>query len=450
VFATFLVWQVISQSFAAYFAGVEPMTALWLQPRQSAAIVKLADQELNLPRSAAPPTLRTSDQASQIRGDASAEVDSAPEDSSNDDFSTSDAMGQNLNVKGKLGRGTRDNLAYALRDDPLNATALRMLGQIAAAENDKINASKFMHAAAQLSLHESVAVYWLMLEAAEARDYQTTVYYANVLLRTLPEMGKYIMPLLAQMAEDKEGSTTLQAVLDDNPPWRGQFLAALPDSVTDARTPLELLLKLRTSATPPTSADVTRYIEFLIGRKLYDLAYYTWLQFLPADELHNAGLLFNGRFDFAPSGVPFDWMITSGSGVTIDIVPKSDSKGLNALLVEFLYGRVDYKSVTQLVMLTPGTYEFKGEYKGELAGPRGLKWRIVCANEATAGVGESSMIIGTTPAWKTVAFTFTVPDKDCRAQNVRLDLDARMASERLISGSMLFRDIQISRVANPS
>ena len=50
--------------------------------------------------------------------------------------------------------------------------------------------------------------------------------------------------------------------------------------------------------------------------------------------------------------------------------------------------------------------------------------------------------------WQTVAFTFTVPDKDCPAQNVQLDLDARMASEHFISGSILFDDLQISRASS--
>jgi hypothetical protein len=209
-------------------------------------------------------------------------------------------------------------------------------------------------------------------------------------------------------------------------------------------------LALKASSSPPTSADIARYIKFLIELKQYELAYYTWLQFLSADELRSAGSLFNGRFDVVPSGMPFDWVITEGSGVTIDIVPKPGANGEHALLVDFAYGRVDYHSVTQLVMLAPGTYEFKGEYKGELIGPRGLKWRIVCAGGAGTPVGESSMIVGTTPQWKTVAFNFAIPAKDCRAQYVQLDLDARMASEQLVSGSVLFDDLQILRVANPS
>jgi hypothetical protein len=238
-------------------------------------------------------------------------------------------------------------------------------------------------------------------------------------------------------------------MLAENPPWRKQFISLLPQFVTDPHTPLDLLLALRASPVPPAPDEIEPFLKILIGRKFYSLAYYTWLQFLPPEELRRAGLLFNGDFEATPTDLPFDWKITPGAGVTIDIVPRGDSSGKHALLVEFQYGRVDYHSVAELVMLPPGTYQFKGEYKGELVGPRGMKWRIVCAEGAITDGGESTMITGLVKDWKNLGFTFTVPDKDCAAQYVRLDLDARTISEQLISGSILFDDLQISRLPNP-
>jgi hypothetical protein len=461
VFALFLAWLVITQSFAAYFAAVAPETALRLQPQQPLALINLADQTLNLPPSSYP-----SDQTSQpdnasaqpnssaeklkSASSQSEEIDrygTAPKFAPNDSGATNDAAHPAVHRQAT----TADIRAWAtsaLMRDPLNARALRILGQLEAADKDYDIASKLMNAAAQLSLHESVAIYWSMEAAVEAKDYKTTTYYADVLLRTLPQMGKYVVPVLVKIAQDKDSHGLVEAVLDKDPPWREQFFGMLPYSVDDARTPLGLLLGLRTSPMPPTTAEIAPYVRFLIARKLYDLAYYTWLQFLPVEELRGAGLLFNGSFDVVPSGLPFDWVIKPGSGVTVDIVPRPDSSGKHALLVDFAYGRVDYQSVRQLVVLAPGTYEFKGQYKGRLVGPRGLKWRIECASGPT--IEESPMIIGMMPNWRTIAFTFTVPATDCPAQYVRLDLDARMASEQLVSGSMLFDALQISRVANPS
>jgi len=40
---------------------------------------------------------------------------------------------------------------------------------------------------------------------------------------------------------------------------------------------------------------------------------------------------------------------------------------------------------------------------------------------------------------------FAVPDADCKAQQVRLALDARSASEQLITGSIWYDQLQIVR-----
>jgi tetratricopeptide (TPR) repeat protein len=335
----------------------------------------------------------------------------------------------------------------ALLRAPLNARALRILGQIDATGSDDAGAAKLMGESARLSLHQSIAVYWLMRRSAQDGDYKAAITYADDLLRTNPDLGRYAVPVLAHFADDKKSAAAVEAVLNTNPPWRNLFFRLLPESVADARTPLKLLVALKSSPTPAAAEDVNRYLDLLIAHKYYDLAYYTWLQFLPLEELREAGLLFNGSFELAPSGMPFDWSIKQGSGVTIDIVPRPDAPNQHALSVDFLYGRVDYHSVYELVVMPPGMYRFAGQYSGKIVGPRGMKWRITCANDAHTRLGESQMISGTASAWRRTDFTFTVPPSDCRAQYVQLDLDARMASEQIVSGSILFDDLSISHTA---
>lgn len=457
VSALILAWLVVSRSLAAYLANAAPQTALWFDSGQPEALVNLADQALSAARAAQGGAART-DQTSPGE-QASASTQGASEKITKyfqilaHAFSRFEMVGRNLSINRPVAPDNEATVRMwaetAVMNDPLNARALQILGQLAETDSDDNDAAKFMHAADNLSLHENYASYWSMRTSAAAGDFESAIYYADILLRTNPQSSTYVVPVLAQISEDKAGAALVKTVLAGNPPWRRQFISALPQSVTDARTPLDLLLALRTSSVPPTSEDIGPYLNLLIARKFYRLAYYTWLQFLPPEELRHAGLLYNGSFEAAPSGLPFDWKITPGTGVTIDVVPRSDKSGEHALLVDFQYGRVDYHSIAELVMLAPGTYEFKGEYKGELVGPRGMKWRIVCADGTITSGGESPMITGAAKNWKSVAFTFTVPDKNCAAQYVRLDLDSRMASEQLISGSILFDDLQISHVASP-
>ena len=397
--AVLLTWLVVSRSVAAYLADTAPNTALWLSPGQPDALVNLADRSLNgfsttfgspsdgtdqaleqqkaagleQPNTSPPP-----DDGSSPRQDAPDKSPLAAQGSANiqplaDAFA---AIDSNRSVD--LAELRAQTIAALMRA-PLNARALRILGQIDATSNDNAGAAKLMAESARLSLHQSIAVYWLMRKSAQDGDYEAAIAYADDLLRTNPELARYAVPVLAHFADDKKSAAAVEEVLNTNPPWRDLFFRLLPESVADARTPLKLLVALKSSPTPPVGEDISRYLDLLIAHKYYDLAYYTWLQFIPLQELREAGLLFNGSFELAPSGMPFDWSIKQGSGVTIDIVPRPDAPNQHALSVDFLYGRVDFHSVYELVVLPPGMYRFAVRYSGKIVGPRGMKWRVVCA-----------------------------------------------------------------------
>lgn len=446
-----LAWLVISRSLAAYLADVAPQTALWLDPHEQNALVNLADRALNRPGNGDRLRAGTTEQAPERHSSAGAGAvqtarnRAAISQNENREFSEFQIVDPDRRIDLAAVSARAE---ASLMNAPLNAHALRLLGQVAAAAGNQADATKFMQAAARLSLHESIAVYWLLVWSTEQKDYKAAVYYADVMLRTLPGFDSYVLPILALVAEDKQADGLLKTVLIGNPPWRSNFLQNLPRSVGDERVPLDLLLTLRKSPQPPTAADVNSYLDFLVQHKMYELAYYTWLQFLPPRALHSAGLLYNGNFDIAPTSSPFDWRITQGPGVDVDIEERPDKHGANALVIDFEYGRVEYHSVKQLIMLPPGQYRFEGRYKGELVGPRGLKWRIACAESPTKAFAESEMIRGSGSAWKDTWLDFTVPEQDCRAQYLSLDLDARMPSEEFITGSILFDELQISRRAS--
>jgi len=453
--AALLAWEVLSRSFVAYLGNVAPDAALYLRSDPK-ALLSVADNALNAQR-----TDRDAEQGDSILSDrpvgrlsafarpeagfAGSERDAGP---GGDPADAADPQEQPASpIEDALVRAqVRAWAEMALLRDPLSARGLRILGQVADAEADDEKATRFMQAAARHSLRETAAVYWMMRKRFEEHDHAAAIHYADVLLRTRQNGIAYAIPTLARIAENKDAVGSLKETLATNPPWRGQFFTALNANITDAGTPLELLLGLKTTPNPPTLTDLRNYLNFLIKHQYYELAYYSWLQFLPARQLRRAGMLFNGSFELAPSGLPFDWVIMPGSGVTIDIARKRNQDGDRGLYVEFGHGRVDFRGVAQLVALPPGTYQLAGMYRGQVVGRRGLEWRVTCAGADTKLIGKSAIsAMGAATEWTEFVFLFTVPPTDCRAQYVRLALEARSASERLLSGAIWYDDLRITR-----
>jgi hypothetical protein len=402
-------WQVVTRGFGASFAESWPEIAVRLNGADAVALASLADTRRE----------RAGKAANNENSGAAEEIGTSPEQ-------------------------IREWAGRAIRNDPLNARAIYVLGRLALENDDMIRASALMAAAMRRSMHETRAVYWLLGQSYGREDFSSALHYADVLLRTHPEFTREITPALARMSEHKAGNGGVTKLLAENPPWRPGFFRHLNGVIADARTPLDLFVSLKGKGAPPTAGELHGYLNFLVQKRFYDLAYYVWLQFLPSEQLKGVGPLFNGGFEHAPSGAPFDWVISPGVGVTIDIVTRPEQTDKRALRIEFGYGRVGFRPVRQLTVLAPGPHRFKGEYRGRLIGRRGLEWSVTCAGGKPIVIGHSPMAIGVVRNWTPFEFSFTVPGEGCRAQYVSLALAARSASERLVSGSMWYGGLEVA------
>jgi len=443
--ALFLVWEVITRSLVAYLADADPEMALRLRSNYPTALLNLAYDGFSRD-----PASKGIEPVEPLPRDGSSRLTIVAKGiQSTKDFTikpeslSGGSPSSTATDAGALPQ-FRSWVERALLEDPLNARALRILGQLSQGRSQ----AALMQAAARRSLLESEAVFWVMRKDYEDGDYRAAGHFAEILLRTLPSSQKAVgvaMAVLGKVAETPATSGELKQLLASNPKWRSQFFTLLPTSISDARAPLDLLLALRETPTPPKTSEVGPYLKFLIEHELYDLAYYTWLQFLPPEQLNKAGNLFNGSFEFAPTGLPFDWKLSTGSGATMEIADRTDEKGAHALFMEFGVGRVEGLSVRQMVILPPGDYQFRGSYKADVVSQRGLQWRVVCATKSWPVIGEGPIIIGAMADWSDFKFSFTVPQTECPIQSVVLGFTARSASEQFISGSAWFDDLQIVR-----
>ena len=446
-----LAWQVITRSLVVYLADAAPDLARLIDPELPAVVVSDAERKLQarLAEIATDRERKRQAVAALGLGEASQRFafGSAAKPQPGSGAAQIPAIVERERVlEPAEAAQMRDVLERALMREPFDARAVRILGQLADDAGDRARTAAAMRVAARLSLRESTAVYWLLMQAAEARDYPAAIAHADALLRSRPGLSTLVVPVLVAIAESPGGSAPIIAALGSDPPWRGQLLASMPGLARDERTPLQVLTALKQSPKPPTVHDYRAYIDHLLGRQSYELAYYTWLQSLTPEQLASTGFLFNGGFLLQPSGLPFDWVLRDGPGVTVEIAQLPSEPGQNALVIEFGVGRVEFPGVTQHIMLGAGSYRLKGRHRGEIIGVRGLRWRVVCAGGGRAPLGEGEMLLGAVPNWREFDLRFTVPGEGCRAQVVRLDLDARSASEQLVTGRMSFDDLVIARV----
>ena len=426
-----LVWAVLSRSLAEYLAEAAPEWAVVLAPTNSTALLNLADAKLG------------------IKADArnAASNDGRPRTAAGlAAFNSIKSRGipvpmTDPEVTPGVRMEVRRLAEAALASDPLSARAFRILGQVA---DTPAQQRAYMEKAALRSKHEVHAVYWLMQTAFLDDDLSKTTQYIDILLRSQPQLMPAIVPILARLAESERGLEPAKALLRSDPPWRNSFFSSLMHTVTDARTPLVLMLDLQTHGRDPSHDELKYYLAFLMEQKYYELAYYTWTQFLPPESLQEVGLLFNSSFALRLSGLPFDWTLMRDQGARVDIVDRADKPEVRALAIEYLGVSAGEAGARQIVTLAPGKYRLSGAAQGDVRARRGVRWRVACLGAVTTYLGESEAFTGSAPNWKTFQFDFVVPPQNCPAQQVWVALDARTDSERLASGNILFSELKLA------
>ncbi len=269
----------------------------------------------------------------------------------------------------------------------------------------------------------------------------------RVLLLTRPAVSSQLYPILLDIAENQQARSFLQPLLDNPPKWWDRFFVYAASKADRLETVMFLYQRRNRNGQLPAAKEQHVYLNLLKKEERWPDMYLAWLNGLDVRQQQGLGNLYNGGFELPVSNLGFGWHMPRVRGARIETIETYGTRGGKALHVVFDGRRVRFRHVFQYLYLEPGMYQFKGRVRSQdLQAERGLRWVIRCqAPRGLSLLTEVRSFIGTND-WQVFSNSFRVPNKNCKAQILRLELEARAALEFIVDGSIWFDDLTIVRL----
>ncbi len=340
-----------------------------------------------------------------------------------------------------------EKLAMAsLRAQSLNAPALRVLGQVAAARGDHARAVSLFQAAAHWTRRDTIANASLLDDSLRRGDVAGAVRQADMILRYAPDVSPAVFPALAQMAGDPRSQPALAHQLATRPAWRPSFLTFLAEKLTDPAVALDVMAKMADDGAPATDEEVTPLLTRMVEQHRFVDAYVAWQQFLPASATRMRANVRDGDFDGQPGAAPFGWKFENGPGTSAQVLqgPIAGSGG-SALKVSY-DGVSTATPARQLLVLGPGKYRLSARiYVSAQRLGAHLAWTVRCAedDQSLAATPDAAL----EPGWNAVVADFQVPDGGCEGQWLSL---TAIPGERTDDIEVWYDGVDVRRVPVPA
>jgi hypothetical protein len=346
-------------------------------------------------------------------------------------------------------------LHASLMKTPMAPQVVTTLGLLAERMDSPEVAERLVKIGGVFSVRDAVAHAWLLDEDLKRGDVAEAVRRLDLLLRTAPRGTDTILQAALPIFGASIALEPFLNVLAERPAWRPRALTLLARTA-EARTLWDINEGLQRSAAPASQSELRPFLERFVKEGLYDEAYIMWLQTVPTERLARSELLYNARFQHSVANLPFDWTIRQSPGALVRI---SGDRGRRTLDVDFFGARMPFRDVSHMMLLSPGDYRFVGMERAlSLRNERGLRWRLTCMGDPKSAPNnttlqnlalmETPLLVGDVD-WRRFAVDFTVPE-DCVAQNLVLELAARVALEQEVSGGASYMGLGIEARAPAS
>ena len=191
------------------------------------------------------------------------------------------------------------------------------------------------------------------------------------------------------------------------------------------------------------------YVNFLFGDRDYREASTAWAAFLGSrrNGYRESNWLFNGDFENEPSGVPFDWEITSIAGqVDTALDSKVAYTGSHSLRIRFAgTDNVNYGGAVQRTSAPAGIYRFTAYIRTQdVTTDKGISFRIFDPENSARVDARTEQFVGT-KGWTKVEQTFRVP---AAAKLIELQVirEPTMKFDNKVSGTAWIDTVSLAKI----
>ena len=344
----------------------------------------------------------------------------------------------------------RAMLSRVLRDNPGQVDALLLLAR----EHERAGNVRETRRAHQAAFELAPMDREVLGSGAEFFLKQGAAAEALVLLDRLveayPDARERAFPAIAQLLAEQREPATWAQIRARKPAWIGAFILSSCRRGVDPAQLVDLFLE-RAALGRAGAEETGCIVDRLRDTDRWPQAYHVWLNTLPRERLSDVGNIYNGSFEYVPSGVGFDWRPTRArerdSGHVVETPQAAGVGGKRALRVSYNGKRQSGIAIAQYLALAPGTtYEMTGLGRPQsITAGRGVQWIVRCMKAGKAGtpLAASERFIGS-GEWRRFAFEVAVPG-DCPGQVLQLEIVGSAEGAAYLGGAAWFDELVLRR-----
>jgi len=192
------------------------------------------------------------------------------------------------------------------------------------------------------------------------------------------------------------------------------------------------------------------FLNFQMQQKAYEQAAGSWAAYLGPrrNGYRESNWLYDGDFEAAPSGTPFDWQIDRQPEVDVARDEHVAHSGSRSLRIRFRGGwNLSYANIRQIAVVPPGWYRFEAYVRTEdLTTDQGIGFRIFDAENPKRLDVRTEQLTGT-HEWTRIELKFLAP-QEARLLQVQVVRPQSGRIDNQIRGTVWIDSVKLAAEGN--